>query len=100
MKNYTCNCNFDVDGTSWTIWGIAIPLIFLYTLLNIMGVINIYRFCRLKGFTKSLFAIYFFSILEHISVSIWLATIQLATKYIYVQYAVYIYSKLCLGVSY
>ena len=100
MTDNKCDCNFEEHGYSRTIWGVAIPLIIMYVLLNIMGVINIYRFCRLRGFTKSLTAIYFFSITEQISLSVWLGTTQLMTVYNYIPYAIYIYSKLCLGISY
>ena len=75
-------------------------MIFLYLLLTIMGLINIYRFCRLKGFTMSLTAIYFFSITEQIAISLWMGTTQLPSQYNYVQYSVYLFSKLCLGISY
>lgn len=83
-----------------TFYGIGIPVIVFFQLLNILGIINIIRFCRLKGFTISLFFIYFFSFTEQISLSLFILFIDKKTKYNYVQYAVYLYSKLLLGISY
>ena len=100
MSGFDCSCNFDTDKRKRIIWALAIPIIFLFQLLNILGIINIYRFCRLKGFTMSLFFIYLFSFTEQIALSLFMAVIYKETKYNYVQYAVYLYSKLLLGVSY
>ena len=81
-------------------WAIAIPIIALFGILNIFGIINIFRFCRLKGFTASLFFIYLFSFTEQIGISLYLAFIFKETQYNYVQYQIYLFSKLLLGVSY
>ena len=78
----------------------AIPIIVLFQVLNVLGAINIYRFCKIKGFTQSLFFIYLFSFTEQIAISLFLAFIQEQTRYYYAQYAVYLYSKLLLGISY
>ena len=48
--HYDCRCDFD-DEQMKTFYGIGIPVIVFFQLLNILGIINIVRFCRLKGFT-------------------------------------------------
>ena len=101
MTKFNCDCNsLQKDGKSEWIWGVAIPIICAYQVLNGVGILNIYRFCRLNGFTRSLFAIYFFSIIEQIAISVWIGTVQIPTMYNYMPYIIYLYSKLCLGISY
>ena len=82
----SCECNFDKNGEVELMWAIAIPIITLFGFLNTLGIINIFRFCRLKGFTASLFFIYLFSFTEQIGISLYLAFIFKETQYNYVQY--------------
>ena len=64
MSADDCSCDFDGQSQQNVIWGLAIPLIILFQALNVLGAVNIYRFCKIKGFTKSLLLIYTFSFLE------------------------------------
>ena len=95
-----CLCDFDEKNQTGIIWIFSIPIIVLFQALNIFGVVNIYRFCKSRGFTRSLFFIYMFSFSEQIALSFFLAFIQEPTEYNYFQYAIYLYSKLLLGISY
>ena len=82
------------------IYSVEGPVILCYVALMVLGVINCYRFIKLRTFSKSLFYIYFWSLLSNLSWTLYFSLAVLNNKFQYPPFCTACYSKILVGIAY
>ena len=82
------------------IYSVEGPVIACYVALLILGVINCYRFIKLRTMSKNLFYIYFWSLLSNLSWALYFSSAVLDNRFQYPPFCTACYSKIIVGIAY